>query len=58
MFPAEPPGAILIEVDGGVNDKTAAEISKAGADVFVAGSYLYKHPKGISAGVKELRKLI
>lgn len=30
-----------IEVDGGVNDKTAVECYKAGADVLVAGSYVF-----------------
>jgi ribulose-phosphate 3-epimerase len=33
--------SFLIEVDGGVNDKTAAELIKAGADVLVAGSYVF-----------------
>lgn len=31
----------LIEVDGGVNEKTIAEISAAGVDVFVAGSAIF-----------------
>ena len=31
----------LIEVDGGVNDKTGAQCVEAGCDVLVAGSYLY-----------------
>jgi len=31
----------LIEVDGGVNDKTIAEIASAGADVLVAGSAIF-----------------
>ena len=31
----------LIEVDGGVNSSTIAEISRAGADVFVAGSAIF-----------------
>ncbi|MFL2081303.1 ribulose-phosphate 3-epimerase [Latilactobacillus sakei] len=30
-----------IEVDGGVNDQTIAACAKAGADVFVAGSYTF-----------------
>jgi ribulose-phosphate 3-epimerase len=46
----------LIEVDGGVNLRTAGDISKAGADVFVAGSYVFKDPKGIRHAVDELRK--
>ncbi|MCG9972186.1 ribulose-phosphate 3-epimerase [Christiangramia crocea] len=32
----------LIEIDGGVTDKNAAELSKAGADVLVAGSFVFK----------------
>ena len=31
----------LIQVDGGVNSKTIANLSKAGADVFVAGSAIF-----------------
>ena len=33
--------SILIEVDGGVNEKTIAEIASAGTDVFVAGSAIF-----------------
>lgn len=33
----------LIEVDGGISDKTINDCYSAGADVFVAGSYLFKH---------------
>ena len=32
----------LIEIDGGVTDKNAAGLAKAGADVLVAGSYVFK----------------
>ena len=32
----------LIEIDGGVTDKNAAQLSEAGADVLVAGSYVFK----------------
>jgi len=46
----------LIEVDGGVNEKTAAEISKAGCDVFVAGSYVFRHPRGPAYAIDELRR--
>ena len=34
--------ATLIEIDGGVNEKTIKNISDAGADVFVAGSAIFK----------------
>ena len=32
----------LIEIDGGVNEKTIQKISQAGTDVFVAGSAIFK----------------
>jgi ribulose-phosphate 3-epimerase len=32
----------LIEVDGGVNDETGAQLIAAGADALVAGSYVFK----------------
>lgn len=35
---------VLIEVDGGVNDITAPACRLAGADVLVAGNYVYKAP--------------
>ena len=31
----------LIEIDGGVNEKTGKDLSEAGADVLVAGSYVF-----------------
>ncbi|MCM1491001.1 MAG: ribulose-phosphate 3-epimerase [Muribaculum sp.] len=31
----------LIEVDGGVNEQTGMELAKAGADILVAGSYVF-----------------
>jgi ribulose-phosphate 3-epimerase len=34
----------LIEIDGGVNEKTIKDISDAGVDVFVAGSAIFKSP--------------
>ncbi len=33
----------LIEVDGGVNDKNIYDLKKAGVDVVVAGSYVFKN---------------
>jgi len=33
---------VLIEVDGGINDETAKLVLDAGADVLVAGSYIFK----------------
>ncbi len=34
---------LLIEIDGGVNDKNASLLKEAGADILVAGSYVFKH---------------
>jgi len=34
--------SLLIEVDGGVNDKNAPLLKEAGADILVAGSYVFK----------------
>lgn len=33
---------VLIEVDGGINDKTAQFVIEAGVDILVAGSYIFK----------------
>lgn len=44
----------LIEVDGGVNDKTAADLIYAGADVLVAGSYVFG-AKDYAAAIQSLR---
>ncbi len=32
---------VHIQVDGGINDKTSKLVKEAGADIFVAGSYLF-----------------
>ena len=34
--------ALLIEIDGGVNDKNAPLLREAGADILVAGSFIFK----------------
>jgi len=36
--------AIRLEVDGGVKVENAAEVARAGADTFVAGSAIFGHP--------------
>ena len=47
----------IIEVDGGVDNNTIAACAKAGANVFVAGSYLFKNPD-LTAQVQTLRDAI
>ena len=39
----------LIEVDGGVNDQTGAQLARAGADIAVAGNYVFKSTNRIQA---------
>ena len=45
---------LLIEIDGGVNDKNAKLLKEAGADVLVAGSYIFKH-KNYEEAIKALK---
>lgn len=45
--------AFHIEVDGGINDKTAREAVAQGADVLVAGSYVF----GAEDRVERIRTL-
>jgi ribulose-phosphate 3-epimerase len=47
----------LIEIDGGVNRTTIADIAAAGADVFVAGSAIYGTPD-YKAVINEFRQII
>ncbi|MBY5035006.1 ribulose-phosphate 3-epimerase [Streptococcus gallolyticus] len=45
-----------IEVDGGIDDKTIRSAKDAGANVFVAGSYLFK--SDLQTGVNALRAVL
>ena len=44
-----------LQVDGGINDKTAPIVKEAGANVLVSGSYLFssKDMAASAAGLKE-----
>jgi len=44
-----------IEVDGGISAATVGGAVRAGANVLVAGSALYRHPDGLAAAISELR---
>ena len=46
----------LIEVDGGVNAETGAQLAQAGADVLVAGSYVFSTPDP-EAAIRSLKEL-
>lgn len=45
----------LIEVDGGINEKTAPLVKEAGVEVIVAGTYVFKS-KNREETIKSLRK--
>ena len=44
----------LIEIDGGVNDKTAPHLWEAGADALVSGSYIFSSPDPLNT-IKRLK---
>lgn len=46
---AETGSKAVIEVDGGVNDVTGRQLAEAGADVLVAGNYVFKAPDPLAA---------
>ena len=46
----------LIEIDGGVTDKNAAQLIKAGADILVAGNFVFKAANPIQT-ISDLKKL-
>ena len=50
--------ATQIEIDGGVTNKNAKQLKEAGADVLVAGSYVFgaQNPTETIAGLKELTR--
>ncbi|NOQ29914.1 MAG: ribulose-phosphate 3-epimerase [Helicobacteraceae bacterium] len=45
----------LIEIDGGVNDQNVKLLRDAGADVVVAGSYVFKHKDGKKVAIQSLK---
>ncbi len=45
---------VLINVDGGINDKTASDVIASGADVLVSGSYIF-NSKDMNNAIKSLR---
>ena len=40
---------VLIEVDGGVNDQNARQLIQAGADVLVAGNFIFQSAQPLEA---------
>ncbi|MEZ5236066.1 MAG: ribulose-phosphate 3-epimerase [Acidimicrobiia bacterium] len=48
--------SIDLEVDGGVGPQTIAGAAAAGADVFIAGTALFRDPEGLEHAVSDLRR--
>ena len=46
-----------VEVDGGISSSTIQGAARAGANVLIAGSALFRHSGGLGAAVQELRTL-
>jgi ribulose-phosphate 3-epimerase len=44
-----------VQVDGGVDRRTAPEVVGAGADVLVAGSAVYRAPEGVASAIQAIR---
>jgi len=44
-----------LEVDGGIDDSTVHQVVDAGANVLVAGSYVFRHPASYLEAIETLR---
>ncbi|MEC7530449.1 MAG: ribulose-phosphate 3-epimerase, partial [Actinomycetota bacterium] len=49
--------SVNIEIDGGINESTIGQATKAGANVFVAGRAVFNHPDGPAEAIQNLRKI-
>ncbi len=47
----------LIEVDGGISEENIEDVIKAGADIIVAGAYIFKN-KSPEKAIKDIQKMI
>lgn len=47
-----------LQVDGGIDASTVLAAYEAGARNFVAGTAVFKHPKGISGGIQALKDVL
>jgi ribulose-phosphate 3-epimerase len=48
----------VLEVDGGVNEKTIASVAEAGADLVVAGSAVFNDRESVANAMQRLRAAI
>ncbi|MBJ7599635.1 MAG: ribulose-phosphate 3-epimerase [Candidatus Nephthysia bennettiae] len=47
-----------LEVDGGIDARTAPLVVREGASLLVAGSSVFSHPGGVAAGIMALRNAV
>jgi len=47
-----------IEVDGGINAATASRVVKAGANLLVAGAFIFGSQEGVAAAIRRLRESV
>ena len=55
LLAARGPKDSIVQVDGGVDARTAPLVVAAGAGSLVAGSAVFGHPQGATAGVRAIR---
>lgn len=48
--------ATQLQVDGGMNERTAPSAVAAGADALIAGSYLFRHPGGYADAISLMKR--
>jgi ribulose-phosphate 3-epimerase len=46
----------LLEIDGGINQQTGRLAVAHGCDVLVAGTYVFRHPRGMAWAVQSLKE--
>jgi ribulose-phosphate 3-epimerase len=49
---------IGIEVDGGINEKTASTVVQAGANILIAGSTIFNEKRSVAEGIHALRSIL
>jgi ribulose-phosphate 3-epimerase len=49
---------VELQVDGGIDARTARAAVEAGASCLVAGSAVFRHPEGVAGGVRALREAL
>lgn len=47
---------IHLEVDGGIDNETTPQVTRAGANLLVAGTSVFRSPKGVKSAIQTLRE--